>query len=232
VIEYLRWQVRLVLVRWRETAKWEKFTAGQQAYNAFVSRKRVIAFLDRVSPFEYGVGYHRVWIRRLAAKVVTPHRSYVSRFWRVTFAILDRLAPYTGPGKYEGMDADRQLMTEWLDSNSEWASHTTGDLDWGLVAQLFELTPPWSNDEPEFWIVTTDYRGFVDGIRFLDGQIAHEEFEHIAERYNDDMAPEHEHEGEEFELNREGMPEFNGAFGDINKASYNVFGADGGRNDR
>lgn len=219
MIEFIVWQVRLWLVDARWRAKDRRFSLGQQRYNAFIDRKRVQAFLDRVSPWIANTGYDRTWIRRVAFYVTVPRLALVYSFWRVTFNVLDRLAPYVGPGRFELFYQPRDaLKAEWLYDHSEYATDEFGDVETAYQYNWFfeESAVPWSRD-PETWIMSITAQGFVTASYFEilgDAQVLFERerdaFDRLTAEPDDDDLPE----GWRIDDDgwREGQPEFNGAF--------------------
>jgi hypothetical protein len=167
VIEFVRWQFRLLALRVREHARSRRFTVDQQHYNAFVEMKRLNRFLDRVSPFSPSDGYQRVFIRRAMSRLAQPRRSLRRTWWRAAERLMNRVAPYTGPGKFEGFSnpADA-IKAEWLYRHSEYAEDTTGDSVRSQWSAIFtSLDVPWSR-QPEHWIIGEDAFGFVTASRY------------------------------------------------------------------
>lgn len=178
----LRWQVRLALVR----AKARIFVRWERAMSAFAvplgkdPLDWFERFVDRLSPWIEGKGYAHVWRRRLLYKLRFP-RWYLRRWlWSTAYTIVDRLAPYTGPGRLEGNDPETRLKVGWLDEHNEYADSFAGGGDYPLSQYLFADMPvPWSR-QPEHWIVKYDEQGFVMGEQLdsaTDAKVAFAGFE-------------------------------------------------------
>lgn len=214
MIEFIVWQIKLALVSYREKVK-DREASLTYRYATYGWRWRWLRdFVDRISTFDRWEGYSRVRSRRWLWKLSHPTVTMRLASLRWSLAILNQIAPYVGPGKYEGNDPRRALMIEWLDNHAEYASNTTGSTEWGLFVMLFtDLDVPWSR-MPEAWVVTTDGRGFVSGHDLIDDEHAEMEFGMYERQYSDDQ----NWSGSQFDddepgLGREGQPEFNGAFG-------------------
>jgi hypothetical protein len=197
IVEFIRWRVQLWLVAALDHADWSKWRASQRAHDAFVGKRRLMAFLDRVSPFTPETGYRRSRIRRIASRISVPWLSTKRTFWNVAYSLLKRVAPYTGPGRYRGNESADQLKAEWLDGHTEYAGEMTGESEsFGVWAALFaEIDVPWSL-KPESWLLTTDSQGFV-GIGRDDLATLGARFEEIERDYtrwliNTESDSEHE----------------------------------------
>ena len=220
--EYLRWRVRLALVdrgqrvRDRELA----LLMGQEFIDGPFAR-----FVDKVSPFDRTVGYRRVGLRRLLYNIRYPVARVKILWTRLVKDLIYTMVEQPSLGRYEGSfyDPATTLKVEWLDNHSEYSNETTGDTDSYMWAALFEtINVPWSL-VPETWLLTVDYHGFVSGLTGFD---APRRFNEIRETY----------EKFEPELNLEGDPAFNGAFGESRPTKVLDFRTidprDGGRLDR
>ncbi|HEX5016587.1 MAG TPA: hypothetical protein VFX15_03255 [Actinomycetes bacterium] len=206
-LDLVRWAIRLWLVETKERLEWRIDGLSARAYYTLDQRPRLMAFVDRLSPWDGARGYRRVWIRRLVT------RPFFWRVWPRSLAlrILSRFAPYVGPGKFEGVARSDQLKARWLYDHSEYMHASDGDTyEYGLWFGVFlDLDVPWSR-EPESWMLSEDSSGFVYAYHALNAEAAEIAFDNDQHAYNDWLDEANEDGGW-----REGQPEFNGAFGII-----------------
>jgi hypothetical protein len=260
VIEFIAWSVRLRLADYR-------FRIGERIMFIMRHSRPWIGdeggfdrLVDRLSPWRGGqIGYANVWLRRFLYTARSPLVFMRLRSLELSLSLLQQIAPYPERGRYEGMTMpSTRLKAEWLDSHSEYADQSVGDLTiYPLFNSLFaSLDVPWSR-RPESWIVETDEMGFVIALQYenqteaeiafsgaeyrfdkareedLAGDRSDEPSEHAYQPILDVPGHPSDNEGRcsvcfEYETddedrpypfhvtpfeNREGQPEFNGAFG-------------------
>lgn len=211
-VEYIVWNVRLWLVDFGQRVRDRE---AQLTLSTAWDHDTVFArFVDRVAPWQHGIGYQRRSLRRLLYGVRHPIEK--QRFWSLSLvqSIVYRLVPRTSPGRYETYNPRLALIAEWLDTNSEMADVTTGDSDWYQWAALFaQADVPWSL-KPETWLLTVDTRGFVTA----SDDEAEDRFDAIDREYVYDPENEDEFGGPDDSRNVEGDPTLNGAFGGVQVA--------------
>ena len=177
--EYLRWRVRLALERYATRVN-DSYHRHQANVTLSDGTSRFDRFVDRLSPFDRLTGYRRVFVRRLLYHLRYPRWYLVRALHELARRALVDYTPR--PGRYEGETSPRQ--TAWFDENSEWATASTGDIDWIAAYDLFLITPPWSR-QLESWIVSHDDRGFVSAQQFdnpVEAQRVFARIEHDYER--------------------------------------------------
>lgn len=211
--EFIVWSIRLWLVGYRQRVK-DRLWSIESWWSLgpdglFWHWHWLRDLVDRLSPFDPRRGYRRGRLRGWLWYLSHPRFVQKRHSLRLVLAILDRIAPYTGPGRFEGNAPQMALKVEWLSSVSEDASDTAGDTDrFGLFVMLFEgIFVPWSR-QSEDWIVMIDSSGFVDGYRPTE---AREAFEQYVRNFMEDGEDIEDDDPEPW-TNREGQPEFNGAF--------------------
>jgi hypothetical protein len=224
--EFIAWSIRLFLVDYRRRVR-DRITwfAVRMTWDG----GRFARFVDWLSPWRgpFG-GYKRRQLRRWLYIARYPITQLRFQSLLIVDWVLVRITPYTGPGRYEVLDPRNRLKAEWLDSNSELADQSVGDLTiYPLFNSLFaNLDVPWSR-RPESWIMERDEMGFVVVLQYeneTEAQIAFDGAEYRFDQAHEaDLAGDREDEDDdggyaaamdrEFLLNREGDPHFNGAFG-------------------
>jgi hypothetical protein len=183
-IQSPRWAIDLWLVGLRERL----VAAYRRASNSdrLETYGRFASFVDRVSPWTPSTGYRRLVLRKALYHLWYP-RWYLWRFTTQTaLRIVTRLAPYTGPGRFEAMDAAMALKAEWLDAHNEYHTSQAGGGDYPLSQLLFlDLDVPWST-EPESWILEYDEMGFIYASQFenaTEARIDHGGFEYRVDAF-------------------------------------------------
>lgn len=185
MIEFIRWQVRLwaadyrALVRRREdSVTWK--------YQTYGWRWRWLHDLVEtvVSPFDPWSGYRRQPLRALLWKATHPLVTMRLASLRWALKILNRFAPYTGPGRFEALDPRAALKAEWLVANTDWADKEVGGGEYGSYWLLL-VDVPWRRPPVslESWIVNIDYYGFVGVEQFVDEDAADARFDEIERDY-------------------------------------------------
>lgn len=184
MIEFISWRVRLWLVdyRWRVKSREQLLTYRYMWYGW--PWRWLRDFVDRASTFDQWEGYSSVRFRRWLWKLSHPLITMRLASLRWVIAILNRISPYVGPGRFEGLEPSTALKVEWLDSNTEWADGYSGDLSISpLVGHLFtEAAVPWSR-QPEHWFITCDTQGFRYGHQFGSAEAARVEFASFEEAF-------------------------------------------------
>lgn len=201
--EYVGWRIRLWLAGYGRRVV-DRTT--QLAISRSYGEGRFDRLVSIVSPWEAGVGYRRVGFRRMAYRLRHPLDTLRFMSLDIVETIVYGLVERPPVGRFNSWDPQWSMKAEWLDQHSEYANAETGDTDWYQFVSLFlNLDVPWSL-KPESWIVAVDQRGFVYADKYNDmfeAQARFDEIEHDYELTQLDEDP--------FE-NREGQPEFNGAF--------------------
>lgn len=202
MIEFIRWQIRLRLAGLHERLRYDLRRAAVASHDDSTFERLV----SRVSPWRTP-GYERVRLRRALYRLRYP-RSFFVREARWQFVrLLDRLTSVPVLGRFEGMDYPTRLKVEWLTDHSEMTVNETGDTEeFGMFAMQYDLDPPWSRD-PEFWIVFISRQGFVEGAQYDSLDDADAAFTKFEDEYDQSFEPF------EDDLNFEGDPTRNGAFG-------------------
>lgn len=217
MIEFIVWQVRLWLVDYRDRVAYREQGITLNLSNMFWlwPWRWTRDMVDRLSPFDPYAGYSRRPLRRFLWIVFHPLRWQRLTSLRLVIRILNRVDGGTPRGRYEGNSSSRALIAAWLDEHSEYASRSTGSVDWGVALDLFEnLDAPWSR-KPESWLLSHDHHGFVTADQFYYAASAIEVFEATDRDYVNDEENVDEYGGPDDSApwtNREGQPEFNGAF--------------------
>lgn len=210
MIEFIVWQIRLWLVGYREKVKhrqWQLASTPETLSEWLWPTRQIRNFVDKVSPWNNHGGYRRRRLRRFLWMATHPMRTQRTTSLRYVVRLLTAIAPYTGPGKYEGMDAATALKVEWLDQHMEYADREEGSVETLFVALFLNLDVPWSRTG-ESWILAIDSQGFVTGFQPDNPKAT---FDQYAAAY---MGGDEDIEDDDPEpwSNREGQPEFNGAF--------------------
>lgn len=165
MIEFIVWSIRLFLVDYRRRVR-DRITwfAVRMTWD---ENGRFARFVDRVSPPDAFVGYQRRQLRRWLYIARYPITQLRFQSLLVVDWVLDRITPYTGPGKFEAIDPRNRLKAEWLFDHSDDADQTVGDLTiYPLFNWLFvNADVPWSR-RGESWIVEADEMGFVVALQY------------------------------------------------------------------
>lgn len=183
MIEFVRWQVLLWLAGFRDrvVSRERRLTMYYADYGW--PERWLRDLVERISPFDPLVGYRRVVIRRVLWKVTHPLITERLASLRWVIRILNLVA-YTGPGRYEQFDGPSRMKVEWLDSNTELASDTTGESEgFGIwVAAFVDFDVPWSR-MPENWLLSVNSFGFVAAEVFDDEDDLMADFGETVSRY-------------------------------------------------
>lgn len=168
MIEFVRWQVRLFLADYREAVGERIIWIMSHSRPWIGDESRFDRLVDRLSPWDHETGYRNLWLRRFLYTARSPLVFIRLRSLELSLGLLQRITPYTGPGKYEGMlMPSTRLKAEWLDEHSEYADQWCGDLTiYPLCNWLFAgLDVPWSR-QPESWVLERDEMGFVIALQY------------------------------------------------------------------
>lgn len=211
-VEFIVWNVRLWLVDFGQRVRDREVQLA--ARTTWDSDTIFARFVDRVAPWQTGIGYKRRSLRRWLYRLRYPITA--QRFWSLSLVqhAIYRLVPRPTYGRYEHPTPSFSLIAEWFDDNSELAEDTTGDSDTYLWAAMFSVIPPWSR-EIENWMLTVDTRGFVDATRYDGWELLREAFVMIEEHWLPEPGDD---TFEEPWPNAEGDPTLNGAFGGVQVA--------------
>jgi hypothetical protein len=163
-MQFFIWQLRLARDRFARYVAIHEAHATMRSWLSNDSRRS--HFVDRVSPWDKGVGYRRQPLRTLLYRLLYPRLFARRWFW---LALHKRFRLNFMFGKFEALNEEVARKVEWL-WYSELETESMGDLSEGDLqhSRIFdEVDVPWARF-PETWIIGEDQQGFVTALQYDD----------------------------------------------------------------